>query len=264
MNKKFVSLGVILLIAGLLVAFSYSSQSGKQAGTLSRQNIIIAPNSLVYSPIVLNKTDVVYVVYTSDNVPINFYLVNSYAFSGIRQNITKGYLPGNFISDYSGRGLYIAIKNSSHGIFPYTSNFSSDGFSAPTYYNGTEILGVGTYYMIYANSGNVPSNITFGYVLPNTAIINETQNFVSSGMGVYGSVSALLFMGGIILIVWGVIAEGKEKDESKYKEEEIQKMYKQIEGRHTSEQDNSGTRIKTRNKKARRKNGRRTSRKDLE
>ena len=256
MNKRFVSLGVILLIAGLLVAFSYSSQGGKQAGTLSRQNIIIAPNSLVYSPIILNKTDVVYVVYTSDNVPVNFYLVNSYAFSGIRQNITKGYLPGNFISDYSGRGLYIAIKNSSRGIFPYVSNFSKDGFSVPTYYNGTEILGSGTYYMIYANSGNVPSNITFGYVLPNTAIINETQNFVSSGMSVYGSASALLFLGGIILIVWGVIAEGKEKNEPKYKEEEIQKAYKQIERRYSSKGGGSATKIKTRDKTAGRRNKR--------
>ena len=236
MDKRFVLIGIMLMIAGALVAFSYSSQIGPKAGTLTRQSLIIAPNSLVYSPIILNKTDAVYVIYTSGNVPVNFYLINSYAFSGIVPALKKGYVPKNIISEYSGNGLYIEIKNSSQGIFPYNNSLSGEGFPAPEYYSGAEVLGSGTYYMIYANPGSLPSNITFGYVLPSTALSNDTQQFISSGMGLYGSVSAVMILAGVIMIVWGVISEGREKDDTKERESEIHEKYREIGSRTAKKQ----------------------------
>ena len=230
MDKRFVLIGVVLMVAGALVAFSYSSQIGTKAGTLTRQSLIVAPNSLVYSPITLNKTNAVYVIYTSGNVPVDFYLVDSYAFSGIVPDLKKGYVPKNIISEYSGNGLYIEIKNSSQGIFPYNSSLSGEGFPAPKYYSGAEVLGSGTYYMIYANPGSLPSNITFGYVLPSAGLTNDTQQFISSGMGLYGSVSAVMVLAGIIMIVWGVISEGKDKEDTEEKEAAIHERYEEIDG----------------------------------
>lgn len=228
MDKRLLLLGIVLIIIGIAVAVSYSSSNLSNIATTTKEAVAIAPNSIIYSPIAINVTNLVYIVYASGKEPLDFYLVNSSAFISVQPYLKSGIIPANLLSSLEGRGLYMEVENSTEGIFPYNSSLNGQGFSSPAYYNNT-LLSKGTYYMIYRNPGNVTANATYGYVLPNGALINSTTQLSSSGLGLEGGASALLLLAGIVLVIYSFISAGRPTQSAKQRDEAIQKLYADIE-----------------------------------
>ncbi len=230
MDKRLLLAGIVLIVAGAAIAIAYASQNFSVAATSARQTVSIAPNGIVYSQVTLNSSNLLYVAYKAgNNTPVDFYLVSSSAFSTLLPYIEKGSIPASVLAAYKGSGLYMEMENSTQGIFPYNASYSSQGFTTPSYYNNTAILGKGTYYMIYRNPGSIASNTTFGYVLPNGALVSTATEISTSGLGLYGAVSALLILAGLVVAVWSLLSGGKEQQEvSEEREEEVRKLYKRI------------------------------------
>jgi|GEM_PF-5919805 hypothetical protein len=230
MDRRLFLLGVLLIVIGILIAFSYTYQAlnASTVATGSRQTITIAPNRIVSSPISLNSTSMVYLVYNSNAVPITFYLLNSTAFDSLSPYLQSGNLSSNVLTSLESGDLYKKAYNNTGGVFLLQGSSSAQGLS-PASYNLSLVLAGGTYYAIYRNPGNSSATTTYGYVLPNSGLITGTNQIISSGLGLYGEASAILILAGLILCVYSFVLPGRKPKNASRREEAIQKLYLNIE-----------------------------------
>lgn len=212
MNKKLFLLGIALLIVGFLAALSSVNTSDFLSGPV--QSIRLAPNSILYSSVNLNMTSLLSIVYTSGNAPINFYLMNSTAFSEVSPYISTGSIPPNVIENLTSQGMLAYYPNSSSGVYPTS--------------NTTELLPTGSYYLVYQNPGANYVNTTYRYIIPNAALFNSTSS-VYKNIFISGIVGASLFIGGIVIMVLSFFIRKEPAQTPAEREAEIAGIYKQLE-----------------------------------
>lgn len=229
MDKRLLLLGILLFIAGFVIAAS--SYNPTSFLSTSTQSIAIAPNSIIYSPVTLNSTGFLSVVYESGSTPIDFYVMNQSAFSSIETYIKAGTLTPNLTAPLEGKGLLLAVRNSTGGIFPYNSSYNSIGPQSLLYLSGNStVLQGGTYYVVYQNPGSSAANATYRTVIPNSGLLLPNSK-ASSSLGLAGIVSALLVLVGIVLTILSFMRSKKEGPSAVKREEEIAAIYKDIETR---------------------------------
>ncbi len=229
MDKRLLLLGILLFIAGFVIAgLSYNPST---LLSVSTQNIAIAPGKAIYSEIDLNTTSFLIVRYDSIPTPINFYVVNQSVFSSIAPYLYSGNLSQGFLRTFEGKGFLFGVENSTGSIFPYNASINSTGAKAPFYISGNLTnLPSGRYYLIYQNPSLSYVNATYRTALPNSGILSGNQK-ASPGLGFAGIISALFVLVGIVLVVLSFIRFGKAGAEAKEQEKEITAMYKKIEAK---------------------------------
>ena len=254
MDKRLLVLGIALVIAGFLVAGS--SYSPSNYISTSAQEIAIAPNNNLYSSITLNTTGFFEVFYSSGNVPINFYILNNSAFAYIEPYLNSSSLPYNSVTQLQGKGLLYATHNSTRGVYPYNSSYSSLGLNTPSYSSSSyNSMPAGKYYIVYSNPTNTYANTTYEYVLPNVGLLNPNSSFYSS-LSATSIASSLLFLAGIILAVLSFFRKSKSKEDPKAREAEIAKLYSQIDAKAKKKRRRS-KKAKQKGRKRKRKGARR-------
>lgn len=240
--------GLLLIAIGVIIVYSYTFKelNASTMATGTKQTIIIAPNQMVSSPIILNSTGIVYLLYNSNAVPINFYLLNSTAFASLTQYMQSGSLSPNALSSLESGDLYKKAYNGTEGILVLQGSSSALGLTPALYYNSSLVLSGGTYYAIYANPGNASASTTYGYVLPNSGLINGANQIATSGLGLDGGISALLILAGIILCVYSFISAGKPRQKAVQRDKAIQKLYRDIEKKERADAEKKGRKRKER------------------
>lgn len=231
MNRRFLLIGIILVLAGFLVAGSVWNSIGPYYMPKSfNQTVVIAPNSEVYSPVSINTSKFIAFIFNSQHVPIYFYIVNGSAFQNVWQEMHNGNISYDSIAQMQSEGILVAIDNSTRGIYPYNSVLNSSLFPAPVYaFNESGIFNSGTYDLIFRNPTNAFANTTFGYIIPTSGLSANSPTEPQS-LGIASIASAVLVILGIIMFVLGLFGTGN-KVTSSQREAEIAKMYQNIDNK---------------------------------
>ncbi|MEM0201010.1 MAG: hypothetical protein QXD23_01245 [Candidatus Micrarchaeaceae archaeon] len=239
MDKRIVIIGVVLsilsfLIAGSVIGPSITSQINYNNTQINK--IIVAPNTTVTDTIQIFNESFFVLSYTS-TVPINFYLLNKTGkdYSNI-YTANKNQIDNNQTIKLEGKGLYVWIQNATEGTtYPYNSNLSSYGYKKPTYfYNGTHNnqqnleYQNGTYYLEFYNKNVTYANITYKYYEYPFSSLNQSSVYYSNVFVPGSLVSSIMFIIGILLIVFGLLRKRYDKTEQQNFDQKINDIYKKI------------------------------------
>ncbi|MGB9732628.1 MAG: hypothetical protein ACPLYE_01925 [Candidatus Micrarchaeales archaeon] len=203
MNKKIIYIGFLLLIIGIIFSYQLAA-SFFQIPYYSTAKVLIAPNASATISFTLNKTSAVMIAYNS-TLPIDFYVVNKSAYNS--------FLLGNElnISKIKSAKALEVILGSRYGAF---SNFMAMNQAQAQYYQKASMQN-GSYYGVFVNTHNSTASVLVVY--GEEAAGKNYLDLLESG-----SVAALLFLGGIVLIIYGLIAR-KKKDEEKEEGVDVQR-----------------------------------------
>ena len=251
MDKRFVLIGIVLILFSFLlfsavISPTISSQQNFNNSFINK--IIVAPNSIVSTNIVLTNSSVLIAKYLS-TIPINFYFINSTAKYFFNNSTT---LKNGNISNIEGKGLYLGIINGSYGTtYPYNANLSNmgynttvstQGYKKPFYEYNQNISQLnsiyyqkGTYYLEFYNDNTTYANVTYIYDLyPLSYLINSTnQSVLNTAFVPESLVGSLIFLVGIILTVFGLLKKNENIKEKEKINKEITELYDKIEQKTT-------------------------------
>ncbi len=252
-------IGVILLIISFFIAGSVvgpSITSNINYNNTQINTIIVKPNTTVTGTVQMYNSSFFVLSYTS-SVPIDFYFLNQTgkgifnSFNTLKNNSINS----TQLKSLEGNGLYLFIYNGTKGTtYPYSSNLSVYGYQKPSYfYNGT-LLGPstaqyknGTYFLEFENKNSSYANVTYKYNEYPLSSINQSSYY--GNIFVPGSLaSSIMFILGIILIVFGVLRKNYSKTEIQNYETKVNEIYKGI-----NKKSNKRTKNKKSNKKKVRK-----------
>ena len=221
MRKKFLYIGIILFVLGIIVGILSTSLA--LPSTFSNPiegQILVNASSLGYVPITLNQTGIVILFFNSSS-PVDLYFANASAFGRISGAGISGGASRNEAINLEGNGVYEVYENSTNGVFPY----AYQGFAAPKYLvNSSTVLQSGTYYAIFANGGSGAAAI-IARMLPASL---TTINSEFQGFALYGAATIVLVVVGLGMVVLSFFLKNKPKAEQGGMEEEVKKEYDRI------------------------------------
>ena len=249
LDRRLVIIGVILVIVSFFAFSTIIGPSLLPAQNLNNtyvNKIIIAPNSLVYGNINLQNASIIVVKYLS-TIPINFYFANqsvSGFFNNFSANLSK-------ISLIEGKGLYIAIENSTYGTtYPYNANFSGygynqslagEGYTKPSYvynnttHNNSVYFPKDNYYLEFYNRNTThTANVTYTYSEYQLAqLVNQTDQSLTQSSFVPGSlITSFIFLLGVILIIYGILRKREDIQTQEKINQKVEELYKKIDAKH--------------------------------
>jgi hypothetical protein len=195
MDKKLVYIGVVMIIIGMALAYQVSSSIFQLPSYYSRE-VLLAPNNIEVGTFQFNRSLGFAFIYNSTE-PINFYVLNYSAYKSINYSLIKS--QKNEIL-HNVTGLFDEIIDKKYGVF---SNFIYLNRSEAESYNTTNMQN-GTYYLLFYNLGNRTANIYEIYVEK-----NFVKGYSNSFFLVYSSISAIMTIGGLVIIVYGILKRNK-------------------------------------------------------
>lgn len=240
MDKRIVAIGIIVLILSFVIASSVvgpSITSNINYNNTQINKIIVKPNTTVTDTINIYNTSFFVLTYSS-TVPINFYFLNQTGQNNLNSlnKLKNNSENSTYVTSIEGKGLYLFIQNGSKGTtYPYSSNLSAYGYKEPKYfYNKTLAYGPGsaeyqngTYYLEFNNKNISYANITYEYDEYSLSTLNQSSYY--GNVFVPGSLaSSVMFILGIILIVFGVIRKKYSRTEIQQYDTKIDEAYKKL------------------------------------
>ena len=217
MDKKIFGLGLLLLLAGIIMAYAsvQSIFSNIPNYISSTQTLALQPRSGFFVPIKISNDSILQIVYNS-TVPINFFLINSTA---------KGMLPKTNLTGIGnatylqGNGLIYSIYNSTHGMFPYILNVSLA--QVPDYwYKNQTIVGNGTYYAVFQNYENRSNTVFYTMLNRSVSSLSSSEQNYSYGNITLNILSTLAVIAGIIVMFYALFMKPKKAEEQEEKQAE--------------------------------------------
>jgi len=222
MNRKFLYLGILLFVAGIFVSLVSLQTTLSSQFTPTAMHMLLQSNSFKYVPLSLNQTGIIEILFNA-SAGIDFYLMNATAFASVSNANALNTSYRNIAVALEGKGAYEIYENSTNGVFP---GLKYPGVASPTYLsNATQVLEVGTYYAFFSNTKNYSVTADLNtIVLPLSAL----QSSFSTA-GIYGGISILLLLAGIILFVVSFFLKGKPKPAEGEMDEDVKREYERIE-----------------------------------
>ena len=211
-------IGIVLVIASVFV--EGVAIQGLSVPT-SNATLSVAPGSYEYVPFKANSLEPFMITYVSSS-PIDAYFVDSGAMSGISSLGMNGIFAAAQAEE--GNGTLLIERNGSKGAFPYKAEYASIGLTQPYYYDNVSEIN-GTYYAIFANTGNNVTQITY-YV---AHAPNDYVSAAASSISVWGILASVMFLGGIATAVYSFFKRSK-KDESAAgnDEQKVNELYNEM------------------------------------
>ncbi len=212
MIKKFVLIGVILVIAAIVVFFLTSYLlTNSLGGKITMLNSTVAAGG--YHEVRINYTNstTIIALYTLISAPINLYVMNASAYSE-----WSGYMAAN--ANASGVSEAGRLNLGAQGLFT-----NKTAGMVPIETNGVGGQGTqGSVYVVMDNThGSTSSaesvNATLWYVP-----VEKSGILISAAIG-YSCF--ILGIAGIILIIYGLVKKGKQAEEQKAEKEKSDKAY---------------------------------------
>ncbi|MCL4363029.1 hypothetical protein M1439_01105 [Candidatus Marsarchaeota archaeon] len=208
MQKRLVYSGLLLIALSVIlfsiIASSTSSTFSKLYGDLVYKNITVNSNSLYY--IDINSTTAYPMLMgLGMHSPAQVFLFNASSFSSwISGAGPKSGLSGAIL--FEGKGLMLAYNNTMNVSIPTEPNNALVYQSNSSKISSGE-LPIGSYKLVIDNANgssslNTAINATYVY-LPSSSISSITGS--ASGMGIMSIVALLLFISGLVLLVYGII-----------------------------------------------------------
>lgn len=205
MMKSLTLLGIILLIVGLSMIYESSIQFENSADNSSAlQSATILPYNSIVIPFVLNSSTVMGSIYVSNSTQTAYYVVNQSAFSKINLYLNSTLLL-NQTKKYEGSGVMQISTNSLTGGFPNQNGTVSN--SQEYFYNGSALLGPGTYYNILQNYGNYQILVYYSIIKKVQISVNNSI-ILSSGLSLFGFILLII---GFILTAYSIMIKDKDK-----------------------------------------------------
>ncbi len=239
MQKRLVYFGLLLIVLSIIlfgvIANSTSSTFSKLYGDLVYKNITINPNSLYY--ISINSTTASpMLVGIGMHSPALVFLFNASSFSAwMSGSGPKSGLGGALLLE--GKGLMLAYNNTRNVSIPAEPNSALEYQSNSSGINLGE-LPIGGYKFVIDNangssSSNTAINATYVF-LPSSSVANITSG--TSGMGLLSVAALILFILGVVLLVYGIIKRSPSTSKSVVaglsggtpSDEAIDQLYKSI------------------------------------
>ncbi len=222
MNKKFLYIGIMLLVLGVVVSFfSLGVELPSQFSRPVPQSVSVGPGSTDYQALYLNQSGILEVVFNS-SAPLDFYLANASAFASINASGSPS-AARNAAIRLEGNGVFAFYADAKNGTFPY---LGYQGIARPAYAsNATVVLPAGQYYSIFANNGTTAASVT----IAESPITLSKLQAGSSSVIKYVGASGVMFLVGLGLIVFSFFAKGEKKAGEGGMDEEAAREYERIE-----------------------------------
>lgn len=222
MRKKFLYLGILLVIVGIIVAFASPGFAlPSQFTNPISQMLTINASMLGYMPLQLNESGLVVMMFNA-SAPVDFYLANTAAFLQIENKSVANSSARSEAVGLEGNGVYELYEGSGNGIFPYTT---LAGITKPNYLQNVSTLKSGTYYAVFANSGSQNALIQLTMLPVSTAQLQSS----TSSLGIYFGAAFVVFIVGVGLIIFSFLSKGgKNKDDEMDKQ--VAEQYDIIDG----------------------------------
>ncbi len=208
--KKLTKIGILVFVMSLFVIYASTASFQSSVTGSNIQEMSILPHNTLYTSFTLTNFTIVGFFYYSNSTPVNFLLINQSAFSSMSSQINSGKPINGSLAARS--GALELIYNSTYGIFPYSelNSTKQDVYTS----NSSPILPAGNYYAVFENPGQSSVRISYSAILKTQSGINSTILSTAA----YGLTGAALFFGGIVIMLYSVLAKPK-KEELKVDEE---------------------------------------------
>ena len=223
MDKKIFGLGLLLLLAGIIMAYAsvQSIFSNIPNYISSTQTLALQPRSGFFVPIKISNDSILQIVYNS-TLPINFFLINSTAKGMLPQSNLTGIGNATYLQ---GNGLIYTIYNSTHGMFPYIVNVSLA--RVPNYwYRNQTIVGNGTYYAVFQNYENKSNTVFYTMLNRSVSSLASSEQNYSYGNITLNILSTLAVIAGIIVMFYALFMKPKNAEEQEGKQ--VERIYASI------------------------------------
>lgn len=219
MRRNFLYIGIALIIVGIAVGlFSLQSVVPSAFSNATVKTISVNSTALAYLPVYMNQTGLA-IVYFNASSPVDFYFANATGFAAM-----SSAKPANVTSaavGKEGKGVYEVYLNATSGAFPYTLS----GLKTPSYVaNVTGAMQIGTYYAAFLGLGSGTESVVARSVVVPLSAINSTFSKVA----LYGGVTIVIILAGIVLIILSFVMKDKQKQEEGM-DENAKKAYEKIE-----------------------------------
>ncbi len=204
--KQLTIIGIILLVFSVMLVYESSLQFEGSVSNSALQSVVVGPHASAAMPFQVSNGTAVGTFYYANTSNLTYYLLDSQAFSGVSSMLNStGLLTAAYA--YNGMGAYEIIYSNSSGIFPSSLGRLPKG---SYFYNGTSIFPNGTYYNVFQNFGS--QNTLVYYSIIQKPQLSTTSTLFSSGA--YGILAALLFLAGIGMIGYSLLARREPKQVS--------------------------------------------------
>lgn len=222
MNKRIIIIGIIVIILSFLIGTIALPNALLGIAHFSNQSVSILPAHNSYLPYFINETGFIVVGYQS-STPLNFYFANASAFLILQNYMNSTLQLSQWATRLQGNGVLESIPNSKVGIFPYSQFSSSNSTPAGSYViANASLLPAGNYYAIFQNLANSSASVN---------VTSDVSTNISSQGGYIFGIGVLifvLFVAGIIIIVYGVIKKPKAAPEQTGSEQKVDELYKGV------------------------------------
>ncbi len=242
MKKKFVYIGIVLLIAAFASAIIGGSALNPNK-LISEKNLSVSAMGFSFLSFSIPNGSAIFLIGNLTK-PADFYVFNSTGFTdwshevGINSSI-DGY---NYALSLKGLGVFYIFRNVTTIVLPSITSLYN---STPAYsYNSLGYVPGGTYYAVVDNTNGSKSagsalGAKIGYIPGSALASGKFKSFVYEEAFV-GVLFFVLLISAIIIIVYGllksdasvagagVITKGKGKKGDELSNEEIDALYKNI------------------------------------
>ncbi len=197
--KRMTLIGILLVLFAIAVVYlnSVNIQNGFAPGTV--QQMLLPANSVKYLELNLSNGTALGIVYYSNDTPIDYYLLTSAGFIAASPYISSNSLIYSAANVLERGGAVVIIHNSTAGEYPYQGPTSQSYQEYQS--NSSLVLPQGAYYNVFQNPAK--SNDLISYT-----IYERSESSISSTIttnAIYGLGGVVLFIGGIIVVLYSVI-----------------------------------------------------------
>jgi hypothetical protein len=218
--RMLTKMGILIFIISLPVLYLIAMNF--QGGfTVSGLQMIIPSHNTMYTLFSLTNASAVGFSYYTNATAINFLLLNQSGFSSIAAQVNSSQTING--SRLEGRGAIELSSNSIFAIFPYQQGGVNQ--TGTYFYNSSPFLPAGSYYAIFENPS--PSDVKVYYSLSLKPQSEMSSTIFSSG----AFLGTALFFGGVVIILYSVLAKPKKEEQTTAMEEYVEKLYAK-QGRH--------------------------------
>ncbi len=248
MRKKFIYIGLILIVVAFVLLFAAASVLSSTAKSfLTEQNITVS--SMSFDKVQLLMANQSMIVAMISTKPVNLYLFNSSGFAAWTTVLSSSNTPSGYLSALSleGSGLLFGYSDARTATIPYESTLGNE----TPFYTNNAVTGLlsGTYYIVVDNTNGSSSyleSFNASLLYPSQTQPNEhsKEDLAAGGLVVLGISFFALLIAGIILIAYGIIKKPPEeaatpqqgskvplqpKEKGAMSDEQIDKLYKKLE-----------------------------------
>ena len=238
MKKKFLYIGIGLFVAAMITFALSQSLIGVQSPSLQTDNFTTGAGNFSYTGVNISAVGGIFALIKS-SAPLNVYLFNGSAFQQWKSAMAVDRENGGAKAiSLEGRGAVIIYENSTLVSIPPVAN--STGVT-PAYDAGSSnsTFSPGEYYFVMDNSkGSSSSNTVVSSRIIFVPTLNSKEEAALKGghlpgfivdAAIEGGVMLLLFIGGIVSLVYGIISKEKTDGEETEKiSKEIDDLYKNV------------------------------------